>query len=65
MIITTVYSTGYLSLYQRLCKNMILHRHVGIVYWPNSPIYSNSKIKFLVRLHGEFNIFVKLCGNTT
>ena len=20
--------------------------------------------KFLVRLHGEYNIFVKLCGNT-
>ena len=22
-------------------------------------------IKFLVRLHGEYNILVKLCGNTT
>ena len=23
------------------------------------------KIKFLVRLHGEYNTLVKLCGNTT
>ena len=25
----------------------------------------NTIIKFLVRLHGEYNILVKLCGNTT
>ena len=23
------------------------------------------KSKFLVRLHGEYNILIKLCGNTT
>ena len=26
---------------------------------------NNSIFKFLVRLHGEYNILVKLCGNTT
>ena len=25
----------------------------------------NTKFKFLVRLHDEYNILVKLCGNTT
>ena len=28
-------------------------------------VFVNFTIKFLVRLHGEYNILVKLCGNTT
>ena len=27
-------------------------------------IFTNLSNKFLVRLHGEYNILVKLCGNT-
>ena len=27
--------------------------------------YKHSLFKFLVRLHGEYNILVKLCGNTS
>ena len=28
-------------------------------------VLNNYLLKFLVRLHGEYNILVKLCGNTT
>ena len=35
------------------------------IYSPGIILGIKSKTKFLVRLHGEYNILVKLCGNTT
>ena len=40
--------------------------HIGQIFYVQIfGLFEVLEFKFLVRLHGEYNILVKLCGNTT
>ena len=52
---------------EQIC-NKLVHVYLSLIFigtLSNKTINIHTANKFLVRLHGEYNILVKLCGNTT
>ena len=52
-----------LNFLKKLLRGMTILKH-GKVH-EKFNFLKRPRNKFLVRLHGEYNILVKLCGNTT
>ena len=65
IILSPIFTVGNNVSFQKDLKNPCVYPQKAIYNKKYTKLEHNKVYKFLVRLHGEYNILVKLCGNTT